>query len=236
MAVPLLPGHSHGGRGQLGRKLRPPRNDRSWVQVDFSLRKQAGNGLLICGGEVCPVWCRKCLSSRYFLTIPERIRTSNLWLRRPTLCPIELRGRKHISPSIADTSTIALPACQVFQRLKLPSGISPASVFSSRVMFFEAVESQHSPSTSPTALDPTSPPSDPRRLGLVNCGGVLVLRTNSLRRSVAELAPSGSLDVVQIGIARLARVDRAGVVALQPRELDGATVFPFPVLAVSVGE
>ena len=26
--------------------------------------------------------------------IPERIRTSNLWLRRPTLYPIELRGRK----------------------------------------------------------------------------------------------------------------------------------------------
>jgi hypothetical protein len=29
-------------------------------------------------------------------TIPERIRTSNLWLRRPTLYPIELRGREPI--------------------------------------------------------------------------------------------------------------------------------------------
>src|SRR3990172_6824254 len=35
--------------------------------------------------------------------VPERARTSNLWLRRPTLCPIELRGLK---PQIVMTPTL----------------------------------------------------------------------------------------------------------------------------------
>ncbi len=50
-----------------------------------------------------------CCSVLLFFTIlplrniPERIRTSNLWLRRPTLYPIELRGQDYISRHIINT-------------------------------------------------------------------------------------------------------------------------------------
>ena len=36
----------------------------------------------------------KCLTTKDLLIIPGATRTHNLWLRRPTLYPIELRGQK----------------------------------------------------------------------------------------------------------------------------------------------
>ncbi len=41
--------------------------------------------------------CGFYLFRRNLLTIPGATRTHNLWLRRPTLYPIELRGRNHIT-------------------------------------------------------------------------------------------------------------------------------------------
>ncbi len=72
---------------------RPSVNDGSQVDVDFLLRKQARNELLLRRDRICPLCVHKCLPWQHFLNEAEGARTLNLRIDSPMLYPIELRPR-----------------------------------------------------------------------------------------------------------------------------------------------